>query len=205
MQLEFISLPPKSGKPPTHLVVMLHGWGADARDLAPLASMLSLNSCQFLFPNAPFPHFQVPDGRAWYALESPEHNGVAESRQLLIDWLGSLEEVTKIPLNRTFLVGFSQGGAMTLDVGLKLPLAGLGCLSGYLHSEPEIETSEIPPVFFAHGTMDQVVPLQWSQSAKDRLIALGVNVQYHLLEIAHEIIPEELVLLQNFILNLAKP
>lgn len=202
MKIQFISKPPKNGNPPTHLIVMLHGWGADAGNFAPLASMFNLEDCQFLFPNAPYPHFQVPGGCAWYALEKQDHQGLPESRELLTNWLLSLESATQVPINRTFLMGFSQGGAMTLDVGLKLPLAGLVCLSGYLHSSPESETHAIPPVFIAHGTGDSVVPLTYAQQTRDSLIALGANVEYHELEILHEVIPEELLLVESFVKKL---
>ncbi|NJO21274.1 MAG: alpha/beta hydrolase, partial [Spirulinaceae cyanobacterium RM2_2_10] len=49
-------------------MVALHGWGANAEDLASLAAYLQLPSYQLLFPNAPLPHPHAPNGRAWYAL-----------------------------------------------------------------------------------------------------------------------------------------
>ncbi|MFN4850213.1 alpha/beta hydrolase, partial [Microcystis sp.] len=164
---------------------MLHGWGADAMDLAPLASMLDLADCQFLFPNAPFDHPQVPGGRAWYALETSDYQGLAASRQQLQDWIISLEATTGIPLERTFLTGFSQGGAMTLDVGLSLPLAGLGSLSGYLHGEPHPQGPQ--NVLIVHGKQDPVVPIAAARQARDLLLGLGVNVEYHELNMGHEI------------------
>ena len=135
--LDAISIPPTSGEKPTNLLVVLHGWGANYQDLAPCAPMLDLPNFTYLFPNAPFAHPQVPGGRAWYALENKEYNGLAESRQLLRDWVLSLPDSTGVPLENTILAGFSQGGAMTLDIGLTLPLAGLCSLSGYLHYEPQ--------------------------------------------------------------------
>jgi len=64
----------------------------------------------------------------WYAFtqpnESPQkgYQELAKSTQLLTEWLKSLESTTGVPLSRTILMGFSQGGAMTLDVGLYLPI-----------------------------------------------------------------------------------
>lgn len=199
MKIKFISKPPQNGKPPSYLIVMLHGWGADAGSFASLGSMFSLNDCQFLFPNAPYPHFQVPGGSAWYALEKPDHQGLPESRELLKNWLLSLEAATQVPLNRTFLMGFSQGGAMTLDVGLQLPLAGLVSLSGYLHSSPDLKTAPIPPILIAHGTGDSVVPLTYAQQTRDALLALGADVEYYELEMLHEVIAEELQLVETFV------
>ncbi|MEO1132608.1 MAG: hypothetical protein AAFX40_07875, partial [Cyanobacteria bacterium J06639_1] len=96
-------------------IVLMHGWGANAFDLMPLARELDLPSCDFGFPNAPLPHPQIPDGRAWYDLENGA--GLAESAALLQDYLLKLPEQTGVPLSRTVLGGFSQGGAMTLRVG----------------------------------------------------------------------------------------
>jgi phospholipase/carboxylesterase len=162
--------------------------------------MLNLPDYQFIFPNAPFPHPQVPWGRAWYALESPEYQGLSESREMLKDWLQSLESVTSIPLDHTILSGFSQGGAMTLDVGLTLPFAGLCVLSGFLHSQPQTNETT-PPVLIVHGKQDQVVPLEAAHKAKKELIKLGVNLEYHEFNMGHEIAPEVLPVIESFILK----
>jgi phospholipase/carboxylesterase len=178
--------------------VVLHGWGANAKDLASLVPLLNLNKYQFLFPNAPFPHPYTSVGRMWYDLSSQEYQGIHESRQILKDWLLSLEASTGVPLSRTILSGFSQGAAMTLDVGLGLPLAGLIALSGYMHPLSQ-SLDEVPPVLIVHGKQDTVVPLKAAQYARDNLIALGVAVQYQEFDMGHEIRPEVLPLIQQFV------
>ncbi|MGH7998143.1 MAG: alpha/beta hydrolase [Brasilonema sp.] len=202
--LEFISVPPKTGQPPKGLIVTLHGWGANAEDVAYLLPFFNLPDYQFLFPNAPFPYPQSSIGRAWYDLRMENmYQGLSESRQMLTDWLQSLESITGVPLSRTILSGFSQGGAMTLDIGLKLPLAGLVSLSGYLHPNLEnVETqnlASLPPVLIMHGRQDTVVPLQAALSARKTLESLGAAVQYNEFDIGHEIRPEMLELLRNFV------
>ena len=82
MSLNSISIVPTETVPQS-LLIMLHGWGANAEDLAPLASMLSLKDCQLIFPDAPFPHPEVPGGRAWYILGTPDHQGLSQSQKLL--------------------------------------------------------------------------------------------------------------------------
>ena len=114
--IEAISVMPSKVKP-DYLLVMLHGWGANYQDFVPFAKVLNFPGFGYFFPNAPFNHFQLPGGKAWYALENKEFTGLEESRSLLREWLISLESSTGVPLNRTILAGFSQGGAMTLDVG----------------------------------------------------------------------------------------
>ncbi len=199
MTLKAISINPNEERTPTHLVVMLHGWGADAKDLAPLAEALNLPGCWFIFPNAPLKHPHVLGGRAWYALETDNYEGLEETCHLLADWLLGLEATTGIPLSNTFLCGFSQGGAMTLDVGLSFPLAGLACLSGYLHGEPHITEEAIPPVLIVHGTQDMVVPVTEARKTRDLLIHKGVTVEYHEFPMAHEIPWVALEALHQFI------
>lgn len=201
MSLNPIIIPPANSQPPAHLLILLHGWGADASDLAPLATVFSYPDFQYLFPNAPFPHPQVPNGRAWYALETPEYQGLNESRQMLRDWLLSLEASTGVPLSRTFLAGFSQGAAMALDVGLSLPLQGLCCLSGYLHGTPAYNRDTLPAVFIAHGTEDMVVPVQAAQKVREILLTLGATVDYHEFEMGHEIPLPVLAAMNQFILS----
>lgn len=194
------TISPTAAQTPQGLVVVLHGWGANAQDLIPIAAALDLPDYQFLFPNAPFPHPYAPTGRMWYDLENRDHQGLDESRRLLKTWLQSLADQTNVPLSRTVLSGFSQGGAMTLDVGLALPVAGLISLSGYLHPLNGLSKESFPPVAIAHGRNDPVVPLQMAQQARDVLVALGVNVQYQEFEMGHEIQSAVLGLMQQFIL-----
>lgn len=180
----------------------MHGWGANAQDLASLSPLLNLPDYQFLFPNAPFPHPYASTGKMWYNLaQEYQGQGLAESRQLLIEWLHSLESSVGLPLSRTVLSGFSQGAAMTLDVGLTLPLAGLIGLSGYLHPLTKQVNPTSPPVLLVHGRQDSVVPLKAAVSAQQSLISLGVAVQYHEFDMAHEIRPEVLPVIRNFVLE----
>ncbi|HBL13453.1 MAG TPA: serine esterase [Cyanobacteria bacterium UBA11162] len=205
MLLQSINIPPASGQAPTHLMVCLHGWGANFQDLTPFASALNLPNYQFLFPDAPFPHPNVPGGKMWYDLENQNYQGLAESRQHLTDWLKSLEGSTGVSLSRTILMGFSQGGAMTLDVGLTLPLAALVSLSGYLHSKPEpLIGQSLPPVLIVHGKHDPVVPLAAAQNARDTLTALGANIKYQEFNMGHEILPDVLTLIRSFILDVVE-
>ena len=202
--IEAISAIPKDSQP-DYLLVVLHGWGANYQDFVPFAKVLNLPNFGYMFPNAPFDHFQVPGGKAWYALEDKSFAGLAESRQLLLDWLNSLEASTGVPIEKTIMAGFSQGGAMTLDIGLTLPLAALGSFSGYLHYEPQIQSDKTyPPTLIVHGRQDPVVPLQAAIKARDELTKIGVPVQYREFEMAHEVNDEAIALFKQFIQQIAK-
>ncbi len=203
MSLQFISVPSTNGQAPTGLVVCLHGFTGNSQQLAPFAPMFNLPEYQFLFPDAPYSNSY--GGRMWYNLRNQDDQGLQGSRQQLTDWLKSLESSTGVPLSRTILAGFSQGAAMTLDVGLSLPLAGLVCLSGYLHSKPEpTARKSFPPVLIVHGTQDYMVPLSSAQSARDSLTASGVTVKYQEFDMGHIVIPPVLALMRSFILDTTK-
>jgi phospholipase/carboxylesterase len=185
--------------------VVLHGWGGNAQELASVTPLLNLPDYQFLCPNAPLPHPYGATGRMWYAFTQPDespqkgYQELAKSTELLTEWLKSLESTTGVPLSRTILIGFSQGGAMTLDVGLYLPLAGLVVLSGYLHPISQPPEHTFPPVLIVHGTQDSIVPVSSAQKARDTLTGLGVAVQYQEFSMGHEIRPEVLQLIRNFV------
>ncbi|MGB3612807.1 MAG: hypothetical protein WBA10_03370 [Elainellaceae cyanobacterium] len=191
---------------PKNLLVMLHGWGANAQDVATLADELYLPGYAMAFPNAPFTHPYSPGGYMWYAFPESgldqllglEQADLQESRHRLRAWLTELCRQLDVPLSRTILGGFSQGGAMTLDVGPQLPVAGLMALSGYLHRA--IAPPDAPaPTLLVHGVHDTVVPLPAAHQSRDQLTALATPLDYHELSIGHEISPNVLKLIQSFI------
>ncbi|ASC70871.1 Carboxylesterase 1 [Halomicronema hongdechloris C2206] len=212
LTLTALSLPIASPQPDDWLVVALHGWGANASDLVGLTSYITLPGVRFSFPEAPFAHPYAPGGRMWYDLpaqfnaDAPpalhQQSDLQESRQRLSQWLRSLPEDSGIPLTRTVLAGFSQGGAMALDVGLSLPLAGLIILSGYCHG-PLPATVTPRPIVMVHGTFDPVVPLALAQQARATLQAAGLSVQYHELPMGHEISPQALTLIRTALTHLS--
>ncbi|MDB9458134.1 alpha/beta hydrolase [Dolichospermum circinale CS-545/17] len=201
--LDFIRVSPPGKQIPKALIVTLHGWGANAQDVASLIPYINLPDYEFLLPNAPYPYPHADTGRAWYDLRTENmYAGLVESKQLLIDWLQSLETNTGIPLSRTILSGFSQGGAMTLDVGLSLPLAGLVVMSGYPHpSVATLNPGNFPPTLIMHGTKDEVVPLQAAIKSRDMAKSLGVAVEYHEFEMGHEINLPMLEALRTFVVK----
>lgn len=204
MTLNYRSIPSQLPNPNAlGVIVALHGWGANCDDLISLAPMVGLRNYQWICPEAPFNH-PMPNGKMWYDLQSLDAEGLAKSCELLSQFLEDLPAMTGIPLEKTFLLGFSQGGAMTLDVGLVFPLAGLIALSGYLHiTEEELQelAGSFPPILIAHGTQDTVVPISVARNTKEVFERLGVNVEYEEYEMSHEIRPETCDRIQQFILD----
>lgn len=203
--LEYLSFPPVKGGMPAGIIVCLHGSGSKAQALTSMASALHLPDHQFIFPDAPYPDPSVPGGKMWYDLKSQDHQGLVQCRQRLTTWLKSLTNTIGIPLESTFLSGFSQGGAMALDVGLTLPLAGVVSIGGYLPSKPKpTSLGTLPPVLMIQGKLDQIVTKSEAQAARESLEALGATVKYREFEIGHEIKPQVLAEMRNFVIDILK-
>lgn len=203
--LQFISYPPSQGGMPAGIIVCLHGSGSKAQSLASMAPALHLPDFQFIFPNAPYPDPSVPGGKMWYDLKSPQHKGLTQSRQRLINWLKALSNSTGIPLESTILSGFSQGAAMALDVGLMLPLAGVVSLGGYLPTTPKpMSLAALPPVLMVQGRFDKIVTEAEAQEARASLEALGVKVKYREFDIGHELKPPCIAEMRNFVKDILK-
>ena len=155
--------------PATARLVLLHGWGADADDLMPLGDSLSArlpSAIDCLGLPAPELH-PAGMGRQWYGLFPADWQAVIPAVEQLQKRLQALEQ-TPIPLSRTVLIGFSQGGAMAVHTGCNLPLAGvIGC-SAYPHpgwTPPQVR----PPVLLLHGQNDEVVPPEASVKLQKQL------------------------------------
>ena len=149
-------------------LVLLHGWGADAEDLLPLGEGLAATAkvpAECIGLQAPEPH-PSGQGRQWYGLFPSDWQAVPSATQQLRQRIEKLD-LEAIPLSKTVLIGFSQGGAMALHVGCNLPLAGVISCSGYPHPEWNPPLAR-PPVLLLHGRNDEVVPV----AAADRLLEL---------------------------------
>jgi phospholipase/carboxylesterase len=203
-KLDIIFVPARTDTP-IGSIVLLHGWGANHDDLGDLVPYFNLPEYQFLFPNGLFDHEYSDEGKMWYSftgagqLTDLSRTQLATSREVLSEWIQSLPDSTGIPLDRTWIAGFSQGGAMTLEIGLELPVAGLIVMSGYLHPDRSKPESAVPPVAIVHGTQDDVVPIAAARTSRDKLTQWGLNVQYQEFEMGHSIVPEVLDVIRAFV------
>jgi len=202
---------------PTHAVIWLHGLGADGNDFAPIVPELDLTDCppvRFVFPHAPVQPVTINGGmamRSWYDIVSTDlvrredADGIRLSEQHLRALIAR-ENARGIACERIVLAGFSQGCAMTLHTGLRLPqrLAGLIGLSGYLplidHAEAERDhANDDTPIFLAHGDHDPVVDLSRAQASRDRLQEMGYPITWHTYPMAHSVCPQEIADIAAFL------
>tara|TARA_B100000700_G_scaffold43392_1_gene44757 strand:- start:424 stop:1029 length:606 start_codon:yes stop_codon:yes gene_type:complete len=140
-------------------LILLHGWGADAEDLMPLGEeLISLinKDVELVSLRAPEAH---PEGigRQWYGLFPAKWSSVPSAIRILQSRIKSFSSES-IGLEKTILLGFSQGGAMAISAGCDMPLRGIISCSGYIHPGWK-PPKERPPIFLTHGTEDQVVPV----------------------------------------------
>lgn len=158
-------------------LVLLHGWGADADDLLDLGDLLAGPRMGVVALRAPEAH-PCGSGRQWYSLQPIDWGRLPAARRALQERLSAL--ASSVPLERTVMLGFSQGGAMALDVGSGLPLAGIVACSGYPHEGWQPEQGEgraLPPVLLSHGREDPVVPFAASETALARLREAGAQAR----------------------------
>jgi phospholipase/carboxylesterase len=180
-------LPPARGQA-THLVVLLHGYGADGNDLIGLAPhwQRMLPTVAFVAPNAPEPCAGAPMGYQWFPISriDPQEmqRGVENAAQGLNEFLDAELKRLELGNDRLALVGFSQGTMMALHVGLSRtnkPACIVG-YSGMLAGAPPPLGANAPPILLVHGDADQMSPPGAIFDAATRLGRAGAAVQWHI-------------------------
>lgn len=181
---------PHSGGKPDHLVILLHGYGADGNDLIGLAPVLAplMPDVVFHAPNAPYPCEGNPMGFQWFGISRLDPAvaaaGVRSAAPFAEQFLDDTMAKYGLDESKTILIGFSQGTMMALHVGLRraTALAGIVGFSGML-AAPEALAMEIrskPPVLLIHGDSDEMLPAVLTQRAAHTLQENGVEVGVHI-------------------------
>jgi phospholipase/carboxylesterase len=211
MEIEMPPLEVETAANPEYAVIWLHGLGADGSDFVPVVPELGLEespAVRFIFPHAPYMAVTCNGGyvmRAWYdiiSLDSTSRRideaGIIASRET-VRGLIEREKSRGIPVDRIFLAGFSQGGAVAYTTALTHPerLAGLIALSTYIPSpalltEDSAGTNSNIAIFAAHGTADDVVAPTLGLAARDLLIERGYAVDWHEYAMPHSVCLEEI-------------
>jgi phospholipase/carboxylesterase len=195
---------------PDAAVIILHGLGADGHDFVPFVrelEALGAPPARYIFPHAPTMPVTINGGhvmRAWYDIVAndltrrEDEKGVRAS-QKMVEALIADQVARGVDAARIVLAGFSQGGAITLQTGLrqKTPLAGLVALSSYLPlaatlaAEAAAESRGVP-IFMAHGTSDPVIPHARAVASRDALVAAGYDVEWHEYPMPHSVSEAEI-------------
>ena len=187
-------LPAKSGTT-RQLVVFLHGFGADGRDLIDIGKQWQpwLPDAAFVSPNAPEACSMQPTGRQWFGLTmrdpTERWRGVTQARPALDAFLDGELARHGLTDSALALVGFSQGTMMALHTGLRRATAPAaivgfsGTLVGPEHlAEATARTpkGETPPILLVHGDQDQVIPVDALFMAAEDFSKADIPCQWHL-------------------------
>lgn len=183
--------------PPDSCVIWLHGLGADGHDFEPIVPELKLKpeqNIRFVFPHAPMMPVTINQGfvmRAWYDIKSdqiasePDEAGIRQSAAL-VDQMIEEQIAAGIGADRIVLAGFSQGGAIVLQAGLRQAkqLAGIMALSTYLPLaetlvDEKSEANQAIPIFLVHGAIDQIIPIDLAYTTRGQLEKAGYAPEWH--------------------------
>jgi lysophospholipase-2 len=182
----------KPTKEHTATIIFMHGLGDTAEgwiDTAADYFAPALPHAKFILPTAPTRPITINGGMpmpGWYDIASlglsrasEKYDGIEEARTKIVE-LMEAELKAGIQANRIVLAGFSQGGAMSLFVGLDSAhtLAGILVMSGYLPLPSAIHTNDkslATPVLHLHGDDDRVVPLLLARESNERMKTMGVK------------------------------
>jgi phospholipase/carboxylesterase len=200
-----------AGDGPFPAIIALHGWGASAHDLLGLAPVLFDGHAVMLCPEGPVdvPFGGGQSGHGWFPLRGLTlqqadveafHRG-AEALRRFVDMA-----IERYPIDpqRIVVVGFSQGGMMAYDLALRQParFAGVAALSSWFpppmaEDVPKLPEQEGFPVLIIHGTRDDRIDVERARESREALRPYGVGITYREFDMGHEIRPEALrVILQ---------
>lgn len=199
------------GVPATSAVIWLHGLGADGFDFVPIVNELRLPATlatRFVFPHAAPRPVTINNGfvmRAWYDItgfgpdRAEDDAGIRESDGVVRKYIEQ-QIAQGIPAGKIVLAGFSQGGAIAFQAGLRYPqrLAGIMALSTYLPlraslpNEASAANRDVP-ILMCHGSHDGVVPPALGESSRDILVKLGYRVDWRSYPMAHQVCLEEVM------------
>ncbi len=195
-----------AGDPKRETILLLHGFGADASDLAPISSLF--REANWIFPQGPLsiPFSAHYTGRAWFPVNIPlltqvvreqRFDEVAQAFPSHLDEARKLIDTLIIDLNipRSQLVigGFSQGAILAVETALKGSdrMAGLLIFSGTLVNAPNWKKMAPhharTPFFQSHGSHDQLLPLKKAEELAHLLKEGGLIGELHTFSGGHDI------------------
>jgi phospholipase/carboxylesterase len=201
----------ETGPRPEAAVIWLHGLGADGHDFEPIVPELELTKpVRFVFPHAPIRPITINNGmrmRAWYDIYQfgggrEDEQGLRASQKLVDELIAA----QGLPPEKIVLAGFSQGGAIVLQTGLRHAerLAGIMALSCYLPIATSVAAERSAanrsiPIFMAHGAYDDIIPIQRAQQSRAALESLGYAVEWHDYPMPHSVCAPEIADISAFL------
>ena len=212
MSLHYIVQEPKEKKEKNPLLLLLHGYGSNEQDLFSFASELP-DDCYIISARAPY---DLQYGSyAWYAInfeadntKFSDLNQARQSRDLIVTFIDELIAKYPIDASKISLIGFSQGAILSYAVALSYPtkIGQVVAMSGYLNTDIATEGFEKNDlsslnIFASHGTVDQVIPIDWARKTPAILEKLGIECIYKEYPIGHGVSPQNFFDFKNWLVG----
>jgi phospholipase/carboxylesterase len=192
------------------VIVMLHGYGSDENDLFSFASELP---SEYAIISLKAPYKLDPYGNAWYNIyfDAPQgkwsdDDQAIESRKLVNSVLDEIAEKYPVDKQRITLLGFSQGTILSYAVALSYPekVKNVIGLSGYINAKILIEDYEHKDfsnlrVYASHGSVDQVIPVEWARKTVPFLKSLNIPCHYSEFPVGHGVAPQNFYELKSWL------
>lgn len=208
--LYYLVQEPKIKKDKHPLILLLHGYGSNEEDLFSFAPELSQEA---YIVSARAPYTVPPYGYAWYAInfdanqnKFSDDNEAIESREKIVHFIDSLLSKYPIDPKQVNLIGFSQGAILSYAVALSYPekINKVVALSGYFNENilvPNYKDNNFEKLnFFAsHGTVDQVIPIEWARKTPEILNQLNIANEFNEYPVGHGVHPLNFNDLKNFL------
>lgn len=183
------------------LLIMMHGYGSDENDLFSFASELP-EELFIISVRAPYP--MQPYGNAWYAINFDAERGkwndieqAKQSRDLIAKFIDEAIAAYPVNPNHVSLLGFSQGSILSYAVALTYPekIRNIVALSGYIVRDifPEnlnTESYKHLDFYCSHGSVDQVISVDWARQTPTFLDSLKIKNQYSEFPVGHGVAPQ---------------
>lgn len=194
------------------LLLLLHGYGSNEEDLFSFASELPE---EYYVISAQAPYSLQPYGYAWYAInfdadmnKFSDNNQAIRSRDLIVEFIDELVQKYPIDDKKVTLIGFSQGSILSYAVALSYPekVSRVVALSGYLNEDilkEGYEKNDFSHLnfFVSHGTVDQVIPVEWARKTPEFLNRLHIKNTYLEYVVGHGVAPKNFFDFRNWLLN----
>ena len=208
--LDFVERTPKviTKNPP--LLILLHGYGSNELDLFSFAEELP-DTLVIVSLRAPYE--MGYGGYAWYDINLDSNNNkysnLDQARTSLIKITNTIDylksKYTTNP-NNTFLLGFSQGAILSYAISFNYPnkIQHVIALSGYLNLElmpKEIIQKIDTDYYISHGSVDQVIPVDWARKASPFLNSKGLKNEYSEYPVGHGVAPQNFFSFKKWIEN----
>lgn len=192
------------------LLLLLHGYGSNEEDLFSFASELPE---EYFVVSAQAPYPLMFGSYAWYAInfDADENkfsdiHQAKQSRDLIVNFIDELTNKYPIDPKKVTLIGFSQGAILSYAIALSYPekISKIVAMSGYLNTEMAKENFEQNDfsnlkIFASHGTVDQVIPVEWARKTGPALEKLEIELVYKEYPVGHGVAPQNFYDFRNWL------